>query len=160
MPTSPAVTRRRGPAARSRKAVLTGAAGNLVANFDGSVLTYFIPTLAAVFYPTKTPSVGLMLVLASYGAGFLMKPLGAVLFGIMGDRWGRRPALYGSIAVMGLSSLVITVLPGYATIGAAAPMLLVPGPADRGTGHGRGIRAFRGLPRGIRATGAARVCQL
>lgn len=102
-----------------------GAAGNLAANFDGAIFAYLAPVLAQAFYPAQLHSVALLLTLASYATGFLMKPLGAILFGTVGDRLGRKPSLYLSITLMAVSSLIVTVLPDYATIGLAAPVLLV-----------------------------------
>lgn len=72
-----------------------------------------------------TPSVALLLALATYATGFLTKPVGAYLFGTYGDRAGRRNSLYLSILLMAVSSLVVTVVPGYSRIGFAAPVLLV-----------------------------------
>lgn len=108
-----------------RRAVLLGAAGNLAANFDGAIFAYLAPVLAQAFYPDQLQGVALLLTLASYATGFLMKPLGAILFGTVGDRLGRKPSLYLSIALMAVSSCIVTVLPDYATMGFAAPVLLV-----------------------------------
>jgi MHS family alpha-ketoglutarate permease-like MFS transporter len=72
-----------------------------------------------------TSSVALLLTLATYATGFLTKPVGAYIFGTYGDRVGRRDSLYLSILLMAVSSLIVTVVPGYSHIGFAAAVLLV-----------------------------------
>jgi MFS transporter, MHS family, alpha-ketoglutarate permease len=109
----------------SRWAILVGSAGNLVENFGGATFSYLAPVFAHQFFPTRTPSVALLLTLATYATGFLTKPVGAYLFGAYGDRVGRRNSLYLSILLMAVSSLIVTVVPGYSRIGCAAPVLLV-----------------------------------
>jgi MHS family alpha-ketoglutarate permease-like MFS transporter len=109
----------------SRWAILAGCAGNLVENFSGATFSYLAPLFAHQFFPMHTPSVALLLTLATYATGFLTKPLGAYLFGAYGDRVGRRNSLYLSILLMAVSSLIVTVVPGYSHIGFAAPVLLV-----------------------------------
>ncbi|MGH3701701.1 MAG: MFS transporter [Pseudonocardiaceae bacterium] len=109
----------------SRWAILAGCAGNLVENFGGATFSYLAPLFAHQFFPLRTPSVALLLTLATYATGFLTKPVGAYLFGAYGDRVGRRNSLYLSILLMAVSSLIIAVVPGYSSIGFAAPVLLV-----------------------------------
>jgi MFS family permease len=109
----------------SRWAVLSGCAGNLVENFGGATFSYLAPLFAHQFFPLHTPSVALLLTLATYATGFLTKPVGAYIFGAYGDCVGRRDSLYLSILLMAVSSLIVTVVPGYSHIGFAAPVLLV-----------------------------------
>jgi MFS transporter, MHS family, alpha-ketoglutarate permease len=109
----------------SRWAILAGCAGNLAENFGGATFSYLAPLFAHQFFPMHTPSVALLLTLATYATGFLTKPVGAYLFGAYGDRVGRRNSLYLSILLMAVSGLIVTVVPGYSYIGLAAPVLLV-----------------------------------
>jgi MHS family alpha-ketoglutarate permease-like MFS transporter len=109
----------------SRWAILVGSAGNLVENFSGASFSYLAPLFAHQFFPMHTPSVALLLTLATYATGFLTKPVGAYIFGTYGDRVGRRNSLYLSVLLMAVSSLIVTVVPDYSHIGFAAPVLLV-----------------------------------
>ncbi|NBE50142.1 MFS transporter [Streptomyces boluensis] len=78
-----------------------------------------------LFFPASDPVVGTMLAFATYAVGFIARPVGAAVLGHYGDRKGRRTTLIASLVLMGASTFLIALLPGYATIGAAAPILLV-----------------------------------
>lgn len=78
-----------------------------------------------VFFPDATPFLGALLAFATFGIGFLARPLGGVIFGHFGDRVGRKKMLVLSLIMMGLSTFAIGVLPGYAAAGVLAPVLLV-----------------------------------
>ncbi|WP_053913855.1 MFS transporter [Streptomyces sp. SCSIO 75703] len=78
-----------------------------------------------VFFPDLPPLVGTLLALATFGAGFLARPLGAVVFGHFGDRVGRKRTLVATLLLMGGATVAVGLLPSYATIGAAAPLLLL-----------------------------------
>ncbi len=78
-----------------------------------------------LFFPASDPLVGTMLAFATYAVGFVARPIGAAVLGHYGDRRGRRATLIASLLLMGASTFLIALLPGYATIGAAAPALLV-----------------------------------
>lgn len=78
-----------------------------------------------VFFPAEDPTVGTLLAFATYAVGFVARPLGAAVLGHMGDRRGRRTTLITSLMLMGVATFLIALLPGYATIGIAAPIILV-----------------------------------
>lgn len=78
-----------------------------------------------IFFPNFDPAVGLLVAFITYGVGFLARPVGAWFFGRMGDRVGRKKVLVITIMMMGVSTMLIGFLPGYAQIGLAAPILLV-----------------------------------
>lgn len=85
---------------------------------------YMAVTLSTLFFPEKDPRA----ILGTFGifaAGYLMRPLGAIFFGHIGDRYGRKPALIGSMLLMGVTTFAIGCLPTYQTIGIAAPTLLL-----------------------------------
>lgn len=92
---------------------------------------YFIFSSAAalvfneVFFPVTTPLIGTLLALATFGAGFLARPVGAAFFGHFGDRYGRKITLVVTLVAMGVATTGVGLLPSYAQIGAAAPILLV-----------------------------------
>jgi metabolite-proton symporter len=78
-----------------------------------------------LFFPTSDPLVGTMLALGTFAAGFLARPLGAIVLGHLGDKHGRRATLVASLMLMGVATTLIAFIPSYATIGVAAPLLLL-----------------------------------
>ncbi|MFD9396123.1 MFS transporter [Streptomyces sp. NPDC060000] len=81
--------------------------------------------LGPLFFPTFSPPAGTLAAFATFGVGFVARPLGAVLFGHIGDRRGRRPVLVVSLLLTGASTVAVGCVPTYDTIGVAAPLLLV-----------------------------------
>lgn len=78
-----------------------------------------------LFFPTSDPLVGTMLALGTFAAGFLARPLGAIVLGHLGDKHGRRATLVASLMLMGVATTLIAFIPSYAAIGVAAPLLLL-----------------------------------
>ncbi|WP_433869501.1 MFS transporter [Saccharopolyspora sp. CA-218241] len=78
-----------------------------------------------LFFPEATPLIGVLLSFATFWAGFIARPIGGLVFGHLGDRIGRKPAVVTCLVLMGTSTFLIGVLPGAATVGVAAPILLV-----------------------------------
>jgi len=113
------------PAARSRQAVLAGVIGNTLEWFDFAVYGYFVTTLSKLFFPSSDPIASILATYLVFGVGFVMRPVGSIVFGIYGDRYGRRRALSAVIFLMALSTLAIGLLPTYDQVGVAAPVLLV-----------------------------------
>lgn len=89
-----------------------------------------------LFFPQLSAAVGTIAAFASYGVGFLIRPLGGFIFGHVGDRYGRRPVMVITLLLMGLSTCAIGVLPSYAQIGVFAPILLTLCRAVQGLGAG------------------------
>jgi len=113
------------PAAKSREAVLAGVIGNTLEWFDFAVYGYFVTTLSKLFFPSSDPIASILATYLVFGVGFVMRPVGSILFGVYGDRYGRRRALSAVIFLMALSTLAIGLLPTYDQVGVAAPILLV-----------------------------------
>jgi MHS family proline/betaine transporter-like MFS transporter len=113
------------PAAKSREAVLAGVIGNTLEWFDFAVYGYFVTTISKLFFPSSDPIASILATYLVFGVGFVMRPVGSILFGIYGDRYGRRRALSAVIFLMALSTLAIGLLPTYEQVGVAAPILLV-----------------------------------
>jgi MHS family alpha-ketoglutarate permease-like MFS transporter len=107
------------------RAVVVGSAGNLVEWFDFYCYSAFSLYFARAFFPAQDPTAQLLSTAGIFALGFFMRPLGGWLFGRIGDRWGRRQALLGSVALMCLGSALIAALPTYAQVGAWAPSLLL-----------------------------------
>jgi MHS family proline/betaine transporter-like MFS transporter len=111
--------------AEGRRAVTAATFGNVLEWYDFSVYAFFAATIGRHFFPSNDPTASLLATFAVFGVGFVMRPLGGILIGRMGDRRGRRPALLLTIMLMAAGTVMIGLLPSYATIGAAAPILLV-----------------------------------
>ncbi|VVT20211.1 alpha-ketoglutarate transporter [Sphingomonas sp. EC-HK361] len=111
--------------ARRLKAIVGGSAGNLVEWFDWYVYSAFTLYFAPHFFPSENRTAQLLSAAAVFAVGFLMRPIGAWIMGIYSDRKGRKAGLTLAVTLMCAGSLLIAVTPGYATIGVAAPALLV-----------------------------------
>lgn len=105
--------------------VLAGLAGNVMEWYDFAVYGYFATVMGPQFFPSADPSVSLIAAFGAFAAGFLVRPLGGLLFGRIGDIVGRRRALILSVLAMAVPTVLIGVLPTYATIGILAPVLIV-----------------------------------
>lgn len=112
-------------ARKAKKATRAAVFGTFVEYYDFSVYGYVAATLAMVFFPSDNPTTGLLNTFLVFGSAFLVRPLGAIAFGWLGDRVGRRTSLIASITLMGAAATLIGLLPGYAQIGVWAPILLV-----------------------------------
>lgn len=106
-------------------AIVGASSGNLVEWYDFYAYAFTALYFAHAFFPTSDPTVQLLNTAGIFAIGFLMRPLGGWLFGRMGDRVGRRFSMIVSVLLMAGGSLVIAVLPGYETIGLAAPLILL-----------------------------------
>ncbi len=107
------------------RAIVAGVIGNILEWFDFGVYAYFVPVISQLFFPANDPLSSLLLTFAVFGVGFVMRPVGSILFGIYGDRFGRRRALSAVIFLMAFSTLAIGVLPTHQQVGVLAPILLV-----------------------------------
>ena len=105
--------------------VIRGCLGNLVEWFDWFVYASFSIYFAKAFFPAESLTAQLLSTAVVFAVGFLMRPFGGWLFGHVADRHGRRLALTLSVSMMCAGSLIIAVTPTYATIGLAAPLVLL-----------------------------------
>lgn len=108
-----------------RRAIIASVVGNGLEWFDFLAYGYFAKTIAKVFFPTDSSYLSISLTLATFAIGFFVRPLGGVLLGAYADRVGRPRVLSLLILMMAASTLMIGVTPGYATIGIAAPCIVV-----------------------------------
>lgn len=109
----------------SWKMVATSALGNTLEFYDFVICGVFIAKISEVFFPSSNPTVALFASIFAFSAAFLTRPLGAYVFGLIGDKFGRKVALTYSIILMGFPTITIAVLPGYETLGLASPIILV-----------------------------------
>lgn len=113
---------RGGPSARNVAAVVSG---NALEFYDFLTFAYFAVQIGRTFFPSHDPATSLLATLATFGAGFLPRPLGALVIGRMADRVGRKPAMLLSFGLMGAGMLGIAAMPSFASIGIAAPVLVI-----------------------------------
>jgi len=109
------------------KAVVRVATGNFLEMYDFTVFGYYAAAIGRTFFPTSSEFASLMLSFATFGVGFLIRPLGALVLGAYIDRRGRRAGLILTFGLMSIGTLSIACVPGYAAIGLAAPLLVVAG---------------------------------
>src|SRR6266705_3932692 len=103
--------------------VIRVSSGNVLEMYDFMVFGYYASAIGRAFFPSGNAYLSLMLSLMTFGAGFLMRPLGAILLGAYTDRHGRRRGLIVTLALMALGTVLIACVPGFATIGYLAPFL-------------------------------------
>jgi MFS transporter, MHS family, proline/betaine transporter len=108
-----------------RKVVAAGIAGNVMEWYDFAVYGYFARTIGNLYFPSDDPKASLLAAFGVFAAGFLMRPLGAILFGYIGDRVGRGPSLLWSVVVMAAPTFAIGLLPTYSQIGVSASVLML-----------------------------------
>lgn len=107
------------------RSILGGSLGNLVEWYDWFVYASFALYFSKSFFPAGDPTAQLLNTSGIFALGFLMRPVGAWLLGMLADRRGRKTALMLSVSLMCVGSAIIALVPGYQTIGVAAPILLV-----------------------------------
>jgi len=99
--------------------------GNGLEFYDFVVYSFFATLIGRLYFPVADPAGQLLLSFATFGVGFLMRPLGGLLIGMYADRVGRKPAVALTLWLMGLSAVIFVVTPTYAQIGVAAPLLIL-----------------------------------
>lgn len=128
--------------ARLRKYLLISLLGNGLEWYDFAIFGYFAPIFSRQFFPTTSSLVSLMNTFAIFAVGFLCRPLGAYIFGRLGDQQGRKAALLLSMLLMALSTSLMGILPTYDQVGITAPILLTL------------LRIFQGISLGGEYTGS------
>lgn len=126
-----------------RKVLFSSFIGNALEFYDFTICGVFLTKLSTVFFPNNDPNLALFGSIFAFSAAFWTRPLGAFIFGYVGDRFGRKKALVFSIGLMAFPTLIIGLLPGFETIGYAAPIILI------------GCRMLQGLCTGGEYNGAA-----
>ena len=106
------------------KTLAAGCIGNLLEWYDFALYGFFAPVIANLFFPSDDKITSLISTFGVFAIGFLMRPIGSLLFGVLGDRLGRKRALEISVIMMAIPTALIGLLPTAAHIGLAAPILL------------------------------------
>jgi MFS transporter, MHS family, proline/betaine transporter len=105
-----------------RRVIAAGTVGNVLEWYDFAIYGYFAPQIGHYFFPLENPIAQLLSAFGVFAIGYLMRPIGGVIVGHIGDSVGRRAALTFSIAAMAIPTFLIGLLPGYQTIGLLAPI--------------------------------------
>ncbi len=113
------------PIKKLSRTIITSMIGTIFEFYDFALFGYFAPILGELFFPAENKTVQLISVFAVFAIGFVVRPLGGLFFGHMGDVCGRKKALIWSILLMAIPTFLIGLLPGYAEIGIMAPILLI-----------------------------------
>src|SRR5450432_2267501 len=129
--------------AEERRVIFASSLGTVFEWYDFYLYATLAPFFAALFFPPGNATAALLAAFATYAAGFLVRPFGAVIFGRIGDLVGRKYTFLITIVLMGLSTFAVGLLPGYKQIGDWAPLILV------------GLRLLQGLALGGEYGGAA-----
>jgi MFS family permease len=106
-------------------AVVATVLGNALEFYDFTTYAFFAVMIGHAFFPAQDPFISLLLSVAAFGVGFITRPLGGIVIGAYADRAGRRPAMMLSIGLMAVGMVVLAATPSYATIGLAAPILVI-----------------------------------
>lgn len=112
------------PSTRPRL-LIAGIVGNLLEWFDFAIYGFFAVTIGKLFFPAQDPVAQVISAFGIFAIGFLMRPIGGVLLGYIGDKHGRHTAMLISVAAMAIPTFLVGVLPTYATLGIAAPIILL-----------------------------------
>lgn len=116
--------------------IIRVSSGNFLEMYDFMIFGYYAPNISHAFFPTGNAFVSLMLALMTFGAGFLMRPVGAVVLGAYTDHHGRRKGLILTLALMAVGTLSLACTPSYGTIGILAPTFVVIGRLVQGFSAG------------------------
>jgi len=110
---------------RPRRVLLSVVVGSMLEWYDFAVYGFLASVIAKVMFPAEDPTASLLLSVGAFGVGFLTRPVGALVFGALADRKGRKLALLLTFGLMGAATFAIGVIPSFAVIGIAAPLLVV-----------------------------------
>ncbi|MFG5779823.1 MFS transporter [Comamonas sp. J-3] len=114
-----------GTPADAKRAAVSGFVGTLIEYYDFSLYGYMAVVIAPLFFPSGDPTVSLLAALAVFGTAYVVRPLGGIVFGHIGDKYGRKTALLGTLVCMGIGSTLMGLLPTYEQMGYFATALLV-----------------------------------
>lgn len=120
---------------RPTRVLLAATFGNALETFDGLMYGFLAVIVSKVFFPTHSEAASLLLTLATFGIGFIVRPIGAVVLGLYGDRHGRRAALSLTIWLMVIGTAMIAFAPSYKTAGLLSPIIVVAARLVQGLGH-------------------------
>src|SRR5271155_2849731 len=133
------------PVIKSRiGAILRATSGNFLEQFDFFLFGFYASTIAKAFFPAQDETAALLNTFGVFWLGALMRPVGAIVLGAYIDQIGRRKGLIVTLAIMAAGTVTIAVCPTYATIGVAAPVIVLVGRLLQGFSAGVGLRGVSG----------------
>src|SRR2546427_11673025 len=138
--------------------VVRVSSGNFLEMYDFMVFGYYAAAIGKAFFLSGNPFVSLMLSLMTFGAGFLMRPIGAIVLGAYTDRHGRRAGLLLTLGLMSVGIFSIACMPGYATIGLLAPLFVLVGRLLQGFSAGMELGGVSVFLSGIGTPSHKAVC--
>jgi MHS family proline/betaine transporter-like MFS transporter len=109
----------------NKTSIISGLVGNVMEWYDFALYGYMVPIISQLFFPHQNNLTSIMSTFAVFAAGFLMRPIGGIILGRLGDIRGRKTTLYISMILMAVCTTLMGVLPTYQSVGVAAPVLLV-----------------------------------
>lgn len=139
--TSPATVRSKAGA------ILRVTSGNFLEQFDFFLFGFYATYIAHTFFPASSEFASLMMTFAVFGAGFLMRPIGAIVLGAYIDKVGRRKGLIVTLSIMAAGTFLIVLIPSYQSIGLWAPLLVLTGRLLQGFSAGAELGACRSISR-------------
>src|SRR5215210_7957602 len=142
-PVTPATHPRELTSREERKVIFASSLGTVFEWYDFYLYGSLAAIISAQFFSGVNPTAGFIFALLAFAAGFAVRPFGAIVFGRLGDLVGRKYTFLITILIMGLSTFIVGLLPSYATIGVAAPVILI------------ALRLLQGLALGGEYGGAA-----
>jgi len=113
------------PATNLNKIIAVSSVGTIIEWYDLYLFGSLATVMSTCFFPKTDPTAALLYTIALFGAGIGMRPIGALIFGRLGDGLGRKPTMVITLTIMGISTFAIGIVPGYERIGIAAPLLLL-----------------------------------
>jgi MFS family permease len=113
------------PATNLSKIIAVSSVGSILEWYDLCLFGSLATIMSTFFFPKTDPTAALLYTIALFGAGILMRPIGALIFGRLGDKVGRKSAFVMTLTIMGISTFAIGIVPGFEHIGIAAPLLLL-----------------------------------
>lgn len=108
-----------------KKIIALSSLGGALEFYDFIIFVFFAKTLSDLFFPSTDPTIGLMKTFALFAVGYLMRPLGGILFGHFGDKLGRKKTFIATVMLMAIPTFLISLLPTYQQVGLLAPTLLI-----------------------------------
>ena len=107
------------------KSTLSSSVGNVIEWYEYTLYAYFAPVISSLFFPSDNPSVSLMFTFGTFAVGLAARPIGGIIFGYIGDIYSRKKMLAITMLLMSIPTICIGLLPTYAQIGIAAPIILI-----------------------------------
>ena len=138
-----------------KRVVAASSAGTAFEWYDFFIFGSLATTIQKVFFAGLDPTAGLVAALGLFAAGFAFRPLGAIIFGVIGDRLGRKGAFLATVSLMGGATFLIGLLPTYATAGIISPILLILLRISRASRSAANMAARRSTSPSTRPTTAA-----